>query len=121
MGEIRRHRAASAKQSEAKVPPGAEEPVRRREAPFGLSERELVVLRLLTEGLTDKQIAMALGVTSHTINKHVGAILAKMDRRSRTAAAVTAIRMHLFDSDGEAPRWRAHRRRSRGRSHGPRV
>jgi DNA-binding NarL/FixJ family response regulator len=67
--------------------------------PYGLSERELAVLRLLTEGLADKQIAVALGVTSYTINKHVGAILLKLNVRSRTAAAVFAIRQHLVDDD----------------------
>ena len=66
---------------------------------FGLSVREMAVLYLLTEGLTDKEIAVALGVTAYTVNKHVGAILAKMQVRSRTAAAVRAIREHVFPAE----------------------
>jgi DNA-binding NarL/FixJ family response regulator len=62
----------------------------------------MTVLYLLSEGLSDKQIALALGVTNYTVNKHVGAILAKMDARSRTAAAVMAIRQRLFDDEGRS-------------------
>jgi DNA-binding NarL/FixJ family response regulator len=64
--------------------------------PHNLTQRELKVLYLLTEGLADKQIAVALGVTVYTVNKHVGAILAKMCVSSRTAAAVCAVREHSF-------------------------
>jgi len=64
--------------------------------PYGLSEREFGVLRLLAEGMSDKQIAASLRVTTHTVNKHVGAILLKMKVQSRTAAAVRAIRERLF-------------------------
>jgi DNA-binding NarL/FixJ family response regulator len=70
--------------------------------PHNLTQRELNVLYLLTEGLADKQIAMAMGVTVYTVNKHVGAILAKMCVSSRTAAAVRAVREHIFDSPAPA-------------------
>lgn len=69
------------------------------DAPYRLSDRELSVLYLLTEGLSDKQVALALGITNYTVNKHVGAILTKLDVRSRTAAAVFAIRKHMFEDD----------------------
>ena len=85
------------------------------DSPYHLSERELGVLRLLTEGLSDKQMALALGVTNYTVNKHVGAILAKMKVRSRTAAAVAAIRQHLVDDDGPISNGRR-RRGGRNRS-----
>jgi DNA-binding NarL/FixJ family response regulator len=58
------------------------------------------VLYLLTEGLTDRQIALSLDVTGYTVNKHIGSILAKMAVTSRTAAAVRAVRQHLFEADG---------------------
>jgi two-component system NarL family response regulator len=64
---------------------------------YHLSERETTVLGLLAKGLTDRDIANALQVTAFTVNKHVGAILLKMNVRSRTAAAVHAIREHLVD------------------------
>jgi DNA-binding NarL/FixJ family response regulator len=54
-------------------------------------------LELLSKGCSDKEVAAALRVTTFTVNKHVGAILLKMNVRSRTAAAVHAIREHLFD------------------------
>ena len=55
------------------------------------------VLELLSQGCSDKEIASTLRVTPFTVNKHVGAILIKMNVRSRTAAAVHAIREHLFE------------------------
>jgi DNA-binding NarL/FixJ family response regulator len=64
---------------------------------YNLSEREFAVLELLSQGNSDKEIAFDLRVTAYTVNKHVGAILVKMNVRSRTAAAVHAIREHLFD------------------------
>jgi len=64
---------------------------------YHLSAREFAVLELLSHGYSDKEIASALRVTPFTVNKHVGAILIKMDVRSRTAAAVHAIREHLFE------------------------
>ena len=64
-------------------------------APYDLSPRELAVLAHMAEGLSDIQIALALGVTRFTVNKHVGSILIKMDVRSRTGAAVRAIRDRL--------------------------
>ena len=78
----------------AKQPPLTTDPS--PATPYGLSESELSVLQLLTEGLQDRQIALRLGVTVYTVNKHVGAILVKMDVRSRTAAAVRALREHIF-------------------------
>ena len=63
--------------------------------PYGLSPRELSVLREVSRGLSDAEIADSLGVTKFTVNKHVGSILAKMNVASRTAAAVRAIRDHV--------------------------
>lgn len=64
--------------------------------PYDLSERELKVLYYLAEGLADKEIAVQLGVTAFTVNKHVGSILLKMNVRSRTAAAVRAVREQIL-------------------------
>jgi len=66
---------------------------------YHLTERECTVLALLSEALTDREIADVLRVTPFTVNKHVGAILLKMNVRSRTAAAVHAIREHLVDDE----------------------
>ena len=39
---------------------------------FGLTEREYQVLILIVEGLSDKEIAVPLGISRFTVNKHVG-------------------------------------------------
>jgi DNA-binding NarL/FixJ family response regulator len=70
---------------------------------YQLSAREFAVLGLLSQGYSDREIAGALRVTPFTVNKHVGAVLIKMNVRSRTAAAVHAIREHLFE-DGSGVR-----------------
>jgi DNA-binding NarL/FixJ family response regulator len=64
--------------------------------PYGLSRTELRTLGLLTQGLADKEIAAELGVSTSTVNKHLGGILRKMDARSRTEAAIRAIKQRIF-------------------------
>jgi DNA-binding CsgD family transcriptional regulator/tetratricopeptide (TPR) repeat protein len=65
-------------------------------APGGLTPRELDVLRLLVEGLSDKEIAQALGITRSTASKHVEIIRGKLGVPSRTAAATYATRHGLI-------------------------
>jgi DNA-binding CsgD family transcriptional regulator/tetratricopeptide (TPR) repeat protein len=62
------------------------------EPPAGLTPRELDVLRLLVEGISDKEIADALEISRRTASKHVKTILSKLDVPSRTAAATYATR-----------------------------
>ena len=81
----------------------AEVKLEKTHSKYQLSTREFVVLELLSHGCSDKEIAGTLRVTPFTVNKHVGAILLKMNVRSRTAAAVHAIREHLFE-DGPGVR-----------------
>jgi DNA-binding CsgD family transcriptional regulator len=57
-----------------------------------LSPREREVLRLLSAGRSDNQIADALFITRRTASKHVSSILAKLGVQSRTAAAAVAHR-----------------------------
>ena len=59
---------------------------------YRLSEREIEVLRLVSLGMPDKQIAELLGISTFTVSKHVGAILQKMGALSRTEAGVRAVR-----------------------------
>ena len=58
----------------------------------GLTARESEVLRLLAEGLSDRQIAEVLSISERTAGNHVLHILQKLDVNSRTAAAVFAVR-----------------------------
>jgi DNA-binding NarL/FixJ family response regulator len=62
----------------------------RGELPGRLTERELEVLQLLAEGLSNKEIAQALYVTVRTANFHVGNILRKLGVLSRVEAVVWA-------------------------------
>jgi DNA-binding NarL/FixJ family response regulator len=54
------------------------------------------VLRLLADGLPNKGIAFALGISDHTAKFHVGQILSKLDAGSRTEAVTIAIRRGLL-------------------------
>lgn len=60
-----------------------------------LTPRELEVLALLVEGLSNNQIAEKLTVESSTIKTHVSKILAKLDAVSRSEAAAIAVRNGL--------------------------
>jgi DNA-binding NarL/FixJ family response regulator len=61
-----------------------------------LTVRELHVLRLISTGCTNKQIAAERSVSERTIDRHVTNILAKLDVRSRTAATAYAYDHELF-------------------------
>lgn len=61
-----------------------------------LSEREREVLRLVAEGLTDREIADVLFVSPRTVTTHVARILDKLGAESRTGAATFAIRQGLI-------------------------
>jgi DNA-binding NarL/FixJ family response regulator len=65
-------------------------------APQPLSARELEVLRLVAEGLPNKQIAARLSISEHTVKFHVNAIMGKLNVQSRTEAVVHATRMGLI-------------------------
>jgi DNA-binding CsgD family transcriptional regulator/tetratricopeptide (TPR) repeat protein len=64
-------------------------------ARLGLTRRELQVLGLVTDGLTNREIAQALFVTERTAGAHVSSILAKLHVRSRLEAATAAHRLGL--------------------------
>ncbi len=64
-----------------------------------LSERELEVLKLLAQGLTNAEIAERLYLTRGTVRNYVSAILTKLDVDDRTQAAILAIRHGLVSSE----------------------
>ena len=61
-----------------------------------LSPREREVLRLLTEGYANREIAELLNVAHKTVKNHVSNILSKLDTTSRTQAVVQAIRSGII-------------------------
>lgn len=60
-----------------------------------LSARELEVLRLVARGLSNKEIAAELGITTHTVKYHLAALLEKLGVRSRTEAVSLGVRKGL--------------------------
>lgn len=56
-----------------------------------LTPRELEVLSALARGMNNKAIAEALFISEHTVKKHVGQILEKLDLQDRTQAALYAV------------------------------
>lgn len=62
-----------------------------------LSDRERMVLTLLCDGLTNKEIAEQLSIAETTARGHVQSIMRKLNVKDRTAAAVEGIRRHWVD------------------------
>jgi non-specific serine/threonine protein kinase len=65
--------------------------------PFGLTTRELDVLRLLAQGKTDRDIADVLYIGTRTVETHVSNLIAKLGVSNRTEAAALAIQNGLID------------------------
>ena len=62
----------------------------------GTLNRELEVLGLVAEGLSDREIAERLVLSPHTVHRHASNILAKLGESSRTAAVAHAARQGLL-------------------------
>lgn len=62
-----------------------------------LTTRELEVLRLLTAGSENKQIARQLGISEATVKTHLKSIYERLEVRSRAEAAARAVRLGLVD------------------------
>jgi HD-GYP domain-containing protein (c-di-GMP phosphodiesterase class II) len=72
----------------AKLPKG--------EAPRGLTEREVEVLRLVAQGKTNKEIAQALGSSPKTVDNQLQSIFKKLNVQTRGAATLWAMRAGLL-------------------------
>ena len=79
--------------------------IRSPESPEALTERETEVLRLLARGKANKEIASDLFIEEKTVKAHISSILRKLGVRSRTQAALHAVRTDLVSADelGEEP------------------
>jgi DNA-binding NarL/FixJ family response regulator len=75
-----------------------EPPARKAAQPLvdPLTERELDVLRELSRGASNREIARALFLTEGTVKNHVSSILAKLGARDRTQAALRASDLGLL-------------------------
>lgn len=65
---------------------------------FNLSSRELEVLELMMQGLSNKEIAQKLFITVHTVKAHVCNTIQKLSAKDRTDAAVKAAKYNIFGS-----------------------
>ena len=72
---------------------------RRREGPAGLTTREVEVLRLLAQGLSNKEIGERLVISPKTAGNHVEHIYAKIDASSRATASLFALRHGLLPDE----------------------
>jgi DNA-binding CsgD family transcriptional regulator len=63
--------------------------------PKGLTQREVEVLRLVAQGLTDMQVAEALVISPRTVNAHLRSVYSKLGMTSRHAARRYALEHHL--------------------------
>ncbi|HEX6597015.1 MAG TPA: response regulator transcription factor [Acidimicrobiales bacterium] len=72
---------------------------RRASAGPGLTERELQVLRLVSQGFANHEIAEQLHLSGHTVKRHVANILAKLHQRSRLDAVMFALRSGVLASE----------------------
>jgi DNA-binding CsgD family transcriptional regulator len=77
----------------ARIPRGPVEETRRN--PAGLTERQMDVLRLLGEGLTNAEIADRLVLSVRTVDAHVAAVLAKLGLHSRREVPARAAQLGM--------------------------
>ena len=62
-----------------------------------LTEQELNILALITEGLTNREIAERVFLSEKTVRNYVSSILSKLDLSSRAEAAAYAVRHHIYE------------------------
>jgi len=61
-----------------------------------LTAREMKVLQLMSQGLANKQIALSLGISEHTVKFHLSSLYAKLGISSRTEAVKRGIELGLI-------------------------
>jgi two-component system, NarL family, response regulator LiaR len=78
-------------------------PTQRPPTPEPLTEREVAVLRLVTRGLSNGQIAEQLQISEPTVRTHMSNILSKLHLATRIQAALYALRQGLASLDEDSP------------------
>jgi two-component system nitrate/nitrite response regulator NarL len=72
---------------------------RSRNRTLSLTDRERETLALVVRGLSNKEIARRLTISSNGVKRLVASIMLKLDAPNRTAAAVTAVRTGLVEAE----------------------
>ena len=62
----------------------------------GLSDREIQIVRWTSEGKTSAEIAIILGLSEHTVNSYIAAVLRKLHVVNRAQMVASAIRSGLI-------------------------
>ena len=68
--------------------------------PTGLTNRELEVLRLVSQGLSDKIIARTLAISPATVGRHLSTVYSKLEVKSRAQATQWALEHGVYDFAG---------------------
>jgi DNA-binding NarL/FixJ family response regulator len=79
----------------ASASPASASAARAPDPPDGLTQREVEILGLITQGLTNPEIAGRLYLSNHTVKTHINRIFAKTGSRDRVAAIGYAQRHHI--------------------------
>jgi NarL family two-component system response regulator LiaR len=94
--EVARKLMEAARTGGAAAPPEAAPPPPPAR-PDDLTDRELEVVRLVAQGLTNHEIAGRLWISEKTVKAHVSHVLAKLGLKDRTQLAIHAIKSGLAD------------------------
>jgi DNA-binding NarL/FixJ family response regulator len=79
------------------LPPEVIKSLAERPAGADLSSREMDILRLIVKGMSNKEIAAALGITEGTVKWHVNIILSRLNVSDRTQAVVAALHRGIVE------------------------
>ena len=84
-------------EGERVISTAAQDAIKKVEKYQHLSEREIEVLKAISKGLTNRQIADDLGLSPKTVDSHRTSLLRKMNVNSTASLLVAAMRMGLID------------------------
>jgi DNA-binding CsgD family transcriptional regulator len=70
--------------------------VQQQSTPVSLSEREVAIMRLVTDGASNQEIGVELGLGEPRIKQHIADIFAKLGANDHTHAVALAIRSGLL-------------------------
>lgn len=84
-------------EGERVISTAAQDAIKKVEKYQHLSEREIEVLKAISKGLTNRQIADDLGLSPKTVDSHRTSLLRKMNVNSTASLLVAAMRMGLLD------------------------
>jgi DNA-binding NarL/FixJ family response regulator len=80
-------------------PPAVAARMAQRELRSSLSSREIEILRMVSKGLTNKEIARVLQISQYTVRNHLNHISAKLEVTDRTEAAMVAMQQGIINSN----------------------